>query len=242
MKIVFFLIIPIMFGGVIFNAYGDSVEDMLADFSSVLETDPENMTALDGKATILGNLECKFYTDCPPLEAIQIVEKMLEIDPNNEELKLKRNFLYSQIRLFDMNEINNEYLVYVQLIVRDKNGTLVSVIENSGTDISPTNMLETHLNEKEKELGNNYKKDMVKIGPDDYIRWHYEIQKSLSEAERKFFGKVKSSEIVPDGYESSPHGPIEMSLEIILISSIFPAINVDEGDQTLRIIEVLKKI
>jgi hypothetical protein len=242
MKIVFFLIIPIMFGGVIFNAYGDSVEDMLADFSSVLETDPENMTALDGKATILGNLECKFYTDCPPLEAIQIVEKMLEIDPNNEELKLKRNFLYSQIRLFDMNEINDEYLVHVQLIVRDKNGTLVSVIENSGTDISPTNMLETHLNEKEKEPGNNYKKDIVKIGQDDYIRWHYEIQKSLSEAERKFFGKIKSSEIVPDGYEPSPHGPIEMSLQIILISSIFPAINVDEGDQTLRIIEVLKKI
>ena len=100
------------------------------------------MAALDGKATILGNLECKFYTDCPPLEAIQIVEKMLEIDPNNEELKLKRNFMYSQIRLFDMNEINDEYLVHVQLIVRDKNGTLVSVIENSGTDISPTNTFE----------------------------------------------------------------------------------------------------
>ena len=146
MKIVFFLIILIMFGGVTFNAYGDSVEDMLADFSSVLEMDPENMAALDGKATILGNFECKFYNDCPPLEAIQIVEKMLEIDPGNEELKLKQNFLYSQTRLFDMNEINEEYFVHVQLIVRDKNGTLVSVIENSGTDISPTNMLETHLN------------------------------------------------------------------------------------------------
>jgi hypothetical protein len=102
--------------------------------------------------------------------------------------------------------------------------------------------LETHLNEKEKESGNNYKKDIVKIGQDDYIRWHYEIQKSLSETERKFFGKIHSYEIVHDGYEPSSYGPIEMSLQIILISSIFPAINVDEGDQTLRIIEVLKKI
>ncbi|MDC0041768.1 hypothetical protein OAJ50_03490 [Candidatus Nitrosopelagicus sp.] len=215
----------------------EDIESSLNDFSLVLEKNPENLTALKGKATILSGFECKSYTDCGPLQALQIFERMLEINPGNEDIEIKRNFMFTQMNKFNVNETNGEYIVNIQQIVKDKNGMLVSVIENARTTISPTKLMEVHLDEKEQN-SINYKKEFVKIGENDYIKWHYETEMSSSEEIRKFFGMTKSHKIVKDGELDGK----EMSLKIDLITALFPAINVDEGDSTWKITEVFKKI
>ena len=45
----------------------------------------------------------------------------------------------------------------------------------------------------------NYKKELVKIGENDYVKRHYEILNNDSERERKFFGLSKSGTTVSDG-------------------------------------------
>ena len=61
---------------------------------------------------------------------------------------------------------------------------------------------------------------------------------SDSEEERKFFGAGKSHIIVPDGEENGR----EMLLRLDIITALFPAVNVDIGDSTIKITEVFKKI
>ena len=61
---------------------------------------------------------------------------------------------------------------------------------------------------------------------------------SDSEEERKFFGANKSIETVPDGERNGRN----MSLQFNLITAIFPAVNVDVGDSTIKVTEVFKKI
>ncbi len=219
-------------------------ESSLVDFSLVLEKDSKNLTALNGISTLLANFECESYENCGPLQSLQILERMAEIDPKNEEIKLKRNFMFTQgfdsipkFAMFDVRETNGDYIVNIQQIVRDRDGNLVSVIENAGTDISPTMLTEKFLDGREKEA-NNFKKEVVKIGENDYIKWHYELLTSDSEKERKFFGLSKSKLTVSDGQENGR----EMFLQVDLISALFPAVNVDLGDKTMKIVEVFKKI
>ena len=216
----------------------------LNDFSLVLDKDPENLTALNGKATILSNFECISYNDCGPLQSLQTLEKMLEIDPDNEEILLKRNFMFkkgmdddTKFASFDVRNTNGDYIVNIQQIVRDNNGNLVSVIENAGTDISPTLLTEKYLDSRE-EVAEYFKKEIVKIGDDDYIKWRYEVIMSDSEEERIFFGANKSRETVPDGENNGR----KMFLQLELIIALFPAVNVDVGDSKIKITEVFKKI
>ena len=216
----------------------------LNDFSLVLDKDPENLTALNGKATILSNFECISYNDCGPLQSLQTLEKMLEIDPDNEEILLKRNFMFkkgmdddTKFASFDVRNTNGDYIVNIQQIVRDNNGNLVSVIENAGTDISPTLLTEKYLDSRE-EVAEYFKKEIVKIGDDDYIKWRYEVIMSDSEEERIFFGANKSRETVPDGENNGR----KMFLQLELIIALFPAVNVDVGDSNIKITEVFKKI
>ena len=294
MKFVFFLITTIMFGGIMMNAYGDSVDEMhdsayefmkmekfveaiemytkileieeydktallnravafansgneelgLADFSLVLEKDSKNLTALNGKAVILSDFECESYNNCGPLQSLQIFEKMLEIDPGNEDIQLKRNFMFKngldnipKFAIFDVRETNGDYIVNIQQIVRDRDGNLVSVIENAGTSISPSILTEKYLDLQE-EGSTNYKKEIVKIGENDYVKWHYEILNNDSERERKFFGLSKSGVTVANGEENGR----QMTLKIDIMSAIFPAVNIDVGDSSIKIVEVFKKI
>jgi len=169
---------------------------------------------------------------------------MLEIDPENEEILLKRNFMFteglsgnSKFAMFDVRETNGDYIVNIQQIVRDKNGNLVSVIENAGTDISPTLLTEKYLDSREK-VSEYFKKEIVKIGDDDYVKWRYDVIMSDSEEERIFFGTNKSQEIVPDGENNGR----KMFMKIDLIIALFPAVNVDVGDSNIKITEVFKKI
>ena len=294
MKFVFFLITSIMFGGIMTNVYGESVDEMhdsayefmkmgkfveaieiytkileieeydetallnravafansediessLNDFSIVLDKDSENLIALNGKSTILSKFKCESYNNCGPLQSLQILEKMLEIDPDDEKIKLKRNFMFTQgydsipkFAIFDLREMNGEYIVNIQQIIRDRDGNLVSVIENAGTSISPTMLTERYLDAREKD-GINFKKEIIQIGENDYIKWHYETIMSDSEKERTVFGMTKSGVTVSDGTENGR----EMFLRVDLMSALFPAVNVDVGDSTIKVTEVFKKI
>tara|TARA_B110000014_G_C20050728_1_gene546559 strand:+ start:84 stop:977 length:894 start_codon:yes stop_codon:yes gene_type:complete len=228
---------------VAFAIIGDE-KSSLDDFSLVLDKDSTNLTALNGKATILSNFECVSYNNCGPLESLQIFEKMLEIEPDNENILQKRNLMFVEglssnpkFAMFDVRETNEDYIVNIQQIVRDKDGNLVSVIENAGTDISPTLLTEKFLDRKEKDT-TNFKKEIVRIGENDYIKWHYEYMINDSEKERKFFGLTKSFETVPDGEENGE----KMLLRIDLILGLFPAVNVDVGDSVMKIVEVFKRI
>ena len=216
----------------------------LADFSLVLEKDSKNLTALNGKAVILSDFECESYNNCGPLQSLQIFEKMLEIDPGNEDIQLKRNFMFKngldnipKFAIFDVRETNGDYIVNIQQIVRDRDGNLVSVIENAGTSISPSILTEKYLDLQE-EGSTNYKKEIVKIGENDYVKWHYEILNNDSERERKFFGLSKSGVTVANGEENGR----QMTLKIDIMSAIFPAVNIDVGDSSIKIVEVFKKI
>jgi len=219
-------------------------ESSLNDFSFILDKNSENLTALQGKAIILSDFECISYSNCGPLQSLQIFEKMLEIDPENEEILLKRNLMFkkgfsdnSKFASFDVRKTNGDYIVNVQQIVRDKNGSLVSVIENAGTDISPTLLTEEFLDDRER-MSTNFKKEIVRIGENDYIKWHYEMIMSDPEEKRTFFGSTKLFGTVQDGEENGR----KKFLELNLITSIFPAVNVDVGDTTIKITEVFKKI
>ena len=229
--------------GVAFAQIGNT-KSSLDDFSSVLDRNPDNLTALNGKASVLKELECVSYNNCGPLQSLQILEKMLEIDPNNEKTKLKRNFMFTegfasipQFSMFDVRETNGDYIVNIQQIVRDKDGNLVSVVENAGTDISTTLLMEKYLDQRE-DKSINFKKEIVRIGEDDYIKWRYEEIVSDSEKERKFFGLMKSGVTVSDGVENGK----KMSLQIDLMAALFPAVNVDVGDKVMKIVEIFRKI
>jgi len=226
-----------------FAKIGDT-ESSLVDFSLVLEKDSKNLTALNGISTLLANTECESYENCGPLQSLQILERMIDIDPENEEIRIKRNFMFTQgydsipnFAMFDVKETNGDYIVNIQQIVRDRDGNLVSVIENAGTDISPTMLTEKYLDSREKNSV-NFEKEVVEIGDEKYIKWHYEILTSNSEIERKFFGLSKSGITVSDGERDGK----KMFMKIDLISALFPAVNVDVGDETRKIVEVFKKI
>ena len=232
MKIVLFLIISIGIGGISLSAFGD-IQSNLDYFSSVLENNSDDMSALEGKAVLLAGFECKSYNDCGPLEALKIFEKMLLITPDDEELELKRNFMLAQIEPFNLHETNEDYFVNIQMIVRDNDGTLVSVIENGKSVILPTSILETHLNAKEK-TSINFKKEIIGIGQDDYIKWSYEGKMGPLEERMKFLGGA--NEYISVSSERNVLSKID------LITTIFPAIVVDKGDNTEYIVEVFKKI
>ena len=219
-----------------FSRIGD-FSSSLSDFSVVLKNNPGNMNAIEGKATILSMFECATYHNCPPLEGLQLFEDALKRDPTNEDLKMKRDFFLTKIAAFDIPETDGDYFANIQYITRDKDGKLVSVIQNSGTSIYPIEMLEDYLNKREGDSF-NYKKEIVEINEEKYIKWHYENSLSESEKERKFYGVTKFERLImtksAEGYD------VRFNLE--LLYSIIPAQNVDVGDKSWRIVEVFKKI
>ena len=242
MKTLFFVATALVFVGITASVFADT-DRILDDFSSILEKEPQNLIALEGKAGILAELDCNSYSDCPPLEALHIYEKMLMISPENKEWEMKRNSMFMEVGTFDYRKTNGEYIVNVQQIVRDKNGVLVSVIENAGANILPTAFTEKYLDEREK-FSTEYNKDRVTIGQDEYIRWYFVTEMSTSEKERKFFGKNVMREDIPDAVikETPGFAPSMVDIRIAVMYSLFPAINVDEGDSVLKITQVLKRV
>jgi len=219
-----------------FSKIGD-YEVSLRDFSTVLKNNPENMFAVEGAATIAAMYECKSYYNCPPLKGLQLFEDALKREPTNEDIKMKRDFFLTRISPVDIHDTDKDYFVNIIHITRDKDGKLVSIVQNTATSILPIQMLEDYMDAKEN-ISEVYKKEIVEIEGEEYVKWHLEHTLSHSEQNRKFFGKTAFEKLIST--KSAEGFDIKFNLE--LLYAIMPAQSVDVGDKNYRIIEIFKKL
>tara|TARA_Y100000590_G_scaffold66743_1_gene72349 strand:- start:2577 stop:3440 length:864 start_codon:yes stop_codon:yes gene_type:complete len=209
----------------------------IKDLTKVLENDPKNLIALKGKATILAQFTCESYDNCRPNEAFELLDDALENNPNDEDLKMKRDYLLTKAEHFDIQETNGDYIVNIQFITRDQNGMLVSVIENSRTSIFPSRILENYLDERENWVNAaEFKKEIVKIAGNDYMKWHIVTEHNN---EKRFW---KGALILEKRVDAKSAEGYDILFFKEMLHTILPAQVYDQGDQTLKIIEVFKKI
>jgi len=212
-------------------------ESGVKDLNQVLENNPKNLMALKGIATLLAQFECESYDNCRPNEALELLDVALEDNPDDEDLKMKRDFLLSKAEQFDVPDTNGDYIVNIQFITRDQNGTLVSVIENSGTSVLPSRILEKYLDEKGKfDNTVEFKKEIVEVNGQDYMKWH--IVTEYKNEERFWRGTVSLEKRVDT---KSDEGYDVLFFKEIL-RAIIPAQGYDVGYGTISILEFFKKI
>ena len=213
----------------------DRFDEALWDLDSFLILNPNNKSALNGKAFILEKLDCVSYKKCGPLESLRILEQLLESDPTNNELQNQRNFVLAKVPSFYVIATDGDYLVRFQLILKDSEGSLVSVIDGVGSEVIPTRLLDEYLDEK-KNTADIFEKEIVSIEGEQYVKWRYEI--SGIENKRVFYGKWEIiTQITVEDVEEQ-----KMDIELELARGLTPAIVTDKGDHYLIIVEVLKKI
>lgn len=213
----------------------DRFDQALWDLDSFLMLNPNNKKALNGKAFILEKLDCISYKKCGPLESLRILEQLLESDPTNNELQNQRNFVLTKVPSFHVISTDGDYLVRFQQILKDSEGSLVSVIDGVGSEVIPTRLLDEYLDEK-KDTVDIFEKEIVSIEGEQYVKWRYEI--SGIENEGSFYGKWEI--ITQITVEDVEEQKIEFELE--LARGLTPAIVTDKGDHYLIIVEILKKI
>ncbi|MCS5528297.1 MAG: hypothetical protein NZ747_03375 [Nitrosopumilus sp.] len=213
----------------------DRFDQALWDIDSFLMLNPNNKKALNGKAFILEKLDCISYKKCGPLESLRILEELLESDPTNNELENQRNFVLTKVPSFNVRATDGDYLVRFQQILKDSEGSLVSVIDGVGSEVIPTRLLDEYLDEK-KDTVDIFEKEIVSIEGEQYVKWRYEI--SGIENKRVFYGKWEI--ITQITVEDAEEQKIEFELE--LARGMTPAIVTEKGDHYLIIVEILKKI
>ena len=213
----------------------DRFDQALWDLDSFLMLNPNNKKALNGKAFILEKLDCISYKKCGPLESLRILEELLESDPTNNELVNQRNFVLTKVPSFNVRATDGDYLVRFQQILKDSEGSLVSVIDGVGSQVIPTRLLDEYLDEK-KDTVDIFEKEIVSIEGEQYVKWRYEI--SGIENEGSFYGKWEI--ITQITVEDVKEQKTEFELE--LARGITPAIVTEKGDHYLIIVEILKKI
>ena len=213
----------------------DRFDQALWDIDSFLMLNPNNKKALNGKAFILEKLDCISYKKCGPLESLRILEELLESDPTNNELENQRNFVLTKVPSFNVRATDGDYLVRFQQILKDSEGSLVSVIDGVGSEVIPTRLLDEYLDEK-KNTADIFEKEIVSIEGEQYVKWRYEI--SGIENEGSFYGKWEIiTQITVEDVEEQ-----KMDIELELARGLTPAIVTDKGDHYLIIVEILKKI
>jgi len=196
---------------------------------------PNNKKALNGKAFILEKLDCISYKKCGPLESLRILEELLESDPTNNELVNQRNFVLTKVPSFHVIVTDGDYIVRFQQILKDSEGSLVSVIDGVGSEVIPTRLLDEYLDEK-KDTVDIFEKEIVSIEGEQYVKWRYEI--SGIENEGSFYGKWEIiTQITVEDVEEQ-----KTEFELELARGLTPAIVTDKGDHYLIIVEILKKI
>ena len=213
----------------------DRFDQALWDIDSFLMLNPNNKKALNGKAFILEKLDCISYKKCGPLESLRILEELLESDPTNNELENQRNFVLTNVPSFNVRATDGDYLVRFQQILKDSEGSLVSVIDGVGSEVIPTRLLDEYLDEK-KDTVDIFEKEIVSIEGEQYVKWRYEI--SGIENEGSFYGKWEIiTQITVEDVEEQ-----KKEFELELARGLTPAIVTDKGDHYLIIVEILKKI
>ena len=213
----------------------DRFDQALWDLDSFLMLNPNNKKALNGKAFILEKLDCISYKKCGPLESLRILEELLESDPTNNELENQRNFVLTKVPSFNVRATDGDYLVRFQQILKDSEGSLVSVIDGVASEVIPTRLLDEYLDEK-KDTVDIFEKEIVSIEGEQYVKWRYEI--SGIENEGSFYGKWEI--ITQITVEDVKEQKTEFELE--LARGLTPAIVTEKGDHYLIIVEILKKI
>jgi len=213
----------------------DRFDQALWDIDSFLMLNPNNKKALNGKAFILEKLDCISYKKCGPLESLRILEELLESDPTNNELENQRNFVLTKVPSFNVRATDGDYIVRFQQILKDSEGSLVSVIDGVRSEVIPTRLLDEYLDEK-KDTVDIFEKEIVSIEGEQYVKWRYEI--SGIENKRVFYGKWEIiTQITVEDVEEQ-----KTDIELELARGLTPAIVTDKGDHYLIIVEVLKKI
>ena len=213
----------------------DRFDQALWDLDSFLMLNPNNKKALNGKAFILEKLDCISYKKCGPLESLRILEQLLESDPTNNELQNQRNFVLTKVPSFHVIATDGDYIVRFQQILKDSEGSLVSVIDGVGSEVIPTRLLDEYLDEK-KDTVDIFEKEIVSIEGEQYVKWRYEI--SGIENEGSFYGKWEIiTQITVEDVEEQ-----KIDIELELARGLTPAIVTDKGDHYLIIVEILKKI
>ena len=213
----------------------DRFDQALWDLDSFLMLNPNNKKALNGKAFILEKLDCISYKKCGPLESLRILEELLESDPTNNELENQRNFVLTKVPSFNVRATDGDYIVRAQQILKDSEGSLVSVIDGVGSEVIPTRLLDEYLDEK-KDTVDIFEKEIVSIEGEQYVKWRYEI--SGIENEGSFYGKWEIiTQITVEDVEEQ-----KIDIELELARGLTPAIVTDKGDHYLIIVEILKKI
>ena len=213
----------------------DRFDQALWDLDSFLMLNPNNKKALNGKAFILEKLDCISYKKCGPLESLRILEQLLESDPTNNELENQRNFVLTKVPSFYVRATDGDYLVRFQQILKDSEGSLVSVIDGVGSEVIPTRLLDEYLDEK-KDTVDIFEKEIVSIEGEQYVKWRYEI--SGIENEGSFYGKWEIiTQITVEDVEEQ-----KIDIELELARGLTPAIVTEKGDHYLIIVEILKKI
>ena len=213
----------------------DRFDQALWDIDSFLMLNPNNKKALNGKAFILEKLDCISYKKCGPLESLRILEELLESDPTNNELENQRNFVLTNVPSFYVRDTDGDYLVRFQQILKDSEGSLVSVIDGVASEVIPTRLLDEYLDEK-KDTVDIFEKEIVSIEGEQYVKWRYEI--SGIENEGSFYGKWEIiTQITVEDVEEQ-----KKEFELELARGLTPAIVTDKGDHYLIIVEILKKI
>ena len=213
----------------------DRFDQALWDLDSFLMLNPNNKKALNGKAFILEKLDCISYKKCGPLESLRILEELLESDPTNNELENQRNFVLTKVPSFNVRATDGDYLVRFQQILKDSEGSLVSVIDGVASEVIPTRLLDEYLDEK-KDTVDIFEKEIISIEGEQYVKWRYEI--SGIENEGSFYGKweINTQITVRDVEEQ------KTDIELELARGLTPAIVTEKGDHYLIIVEILKKI
>ena len=213
----------------------DRFDEAIWDLDAFLILNPNNKSVLNGKAFILEKLDCVSYKKCGPLESLRILEQLLESDPTNNELQNQRNFVLTKVPSFNVRATDGDYLVRFQQILKDSEGSLVSVIDGVGSEVIPTRLLDEYLDER-KNTADIFEKEIVSIEGEQYVKWRYEI--SGIENKRVFYGKWEIiTQITVEDVEEQ-----KIELELELARGLTPAIVTDKGDHYLIIVEVLKKI
>ena len=213
----------------------DRFDEAIWDLDAFLILNPNNKSVLNGKAFILEKLDCVSYKKCGPLESLRILEQLLESDPTNNELQNQRNFVLTKVPSFHVIATDGDYLVRFQQILKDSEGSLVSVIDGVGSEVIPTRLLDEYLDEK-KNTADIFEKEIVSIEGEQYVKWRYEI--SGIENEGSFYGKWEIiTQITVEDVEEQ-----KTEFELELARGLTPAIVTDKGDHYLIIVEILKKI
>ena len=213
----------------------DRLDKAIRDLDSVLLLNPSNNDALNKKAFILVKLDCISYKKCGPLESLRILEQMLESDPNTCELKNQRNFVLTNVPPFAPKETDGDYIVRFLYVLRNSEGSLVSVTDGFTSRLIPTKLLEEYLDREKITNMQNLEKKIVSIEGEEYTMRHFEIP-GIETGDVWTEWEMSINITIEDINEQHRVGNLE------LLSTMAPGIITARGDHSLIIVEILKKI